>query len=175
MTSNSLIKKEEQPSDNKDQSSYYLINIFHQHYIILSITILLSLIIFHFRYKIIAFHDRWRTRRRIQQGYYNNLNFDEEDLIDDDDINSEFSLDNESFVNDINQGLNSSNFDVENSNYQDSRKGLSIRGKKYIKKLMETDKNLTFDDARLIYIQNELNKNGINNDGLPNDPKLVTF
>ncbi|KAI5949302.1 hypothetical protein KGF54_005537 [Candida jiufengensis] len=171
-----LIKREEQPdkSNNSDGSTLsYLYNLFHQHYIILIILVLTGLIIFYYRFKIIAYHDRWRTRRRIQQGYYSNLNIGDE--ISEDEIDSEFNLDNESFTNDIEQGLNSSNFDVANTNLEDGRKGLSPRGKRYIKKLMEMDKNLTFDDARLIFLQNELNKNNIGNDGLPNDPRLVTF
>lgn len=36
-------------------------------------------------------------------------------------------------------------------------------------------KNTTFDEARRLYMQERFKKSGIGADGLPRDPKLVTF
>lgn len=36
-------------------------------------------------------------------------------------------------------------------------------------------KRKTFDEARLEYTQSELGRNGVDKDGVPLDPKLVTF
>ena len=72
--------------------------------------------LFHFRLKIIARIERYRTERRFNGGFYTNL---------------------ESFQDDIANGLTSNNFDLEANNLStgDSRSGLSIDAKLEIKKL----------------------------------------
>ena len=78
------------------------------------------------------------------------------------------------FEGDINDGLSSLNFDLEANNSNDSRKGLSEAAKEEVKKIMNT-KGISFDEARLEYTRSELNKNNIDENGLPKDPKLVVF
>ncbi|CAX41367.1 uncharacterized protein YCL012C orthologue, putative [Candida dubliniensis CD36] len=123
--------------------------------ILLVIIILVCFLAFHFRHKIIELHDRYRTRSRIDNGYYSNL---------------------QSFEDDIASGLSSSNFDLESNNIatNDNRPGLTESAKVQIKKIMK-EKGVSFDDARLEYIRNELSRNNIDENGVPNDPKLVMF
>lgn len=54
------------------------------------------------------------------------------------------------------------------------RSGLDETSKKAIRKIMDS-RNITFDDARLLYIKNEFQNNSIADDGMPLDPKTVTF
>ncbi|AOW30421.1 hypothetical protein MG5_04975 [Candida albicans P57072] len=124
-------------------------------HVLLVIIILVCLLVFHFRHKIIELHDRYRTRSRIDSGYYSNL---------------------QSFEDDVASGLSSSNFDLESNNIatNDNRAGLSESAKLQIKKIME-EKGVSFDDARLEYTRNELSKNNIDENGVPRDPKLVMF
>ncbi|KAI5954173.1 hypothetical protein KGF57_003922 [Candida theae] len=139
----------EQPSDSIQLSSSFI----RSHYVLIISCIVFFGIIFHLRHKLGELLDRYRTRRRIQQGYYQNLG---------------------SFEGDINDGLTSTNFDLEANNLNDSRKGLSEAAKVEIKKIMST-KGISFDEARLEYTRHELNRNDIDENGLPRDPKLVVF
>lgn len=113
------------------------------------------LLLFHFRHKLIAIHDRYRTRRRLQMGYYDHIP--------------------SSFDEDIEDGLSSNTFNLSyNITSGDSRQGLLAFAKEEIKSIMR-NKGLTFDEARLEYTQQELSRHNIDKDGLPRDPKLVTF
>ncbi|KAK6458483.1 uncharacterized protein RJT20DRAFT_126525 [Scheffersomyces xylosifermentans] len=124
------------------------------HHVLLFVIIVGCLLLFHFRHKIAEAHDRYRTRTRSQNGFYNRLS---------------------SFQDDVLRGFSSSNFDLEgNIESNDPRKGLSEEAKLEIEVIMNA-KGKSFDEARLEYTQSELGRNGIHNDGLPNDPKLVTF
>lgn len=80
-----------------------------------------------------------------------------------------------SFQRDIESGLTSSNFDLVVNNSGDTRKGLDENAKSKILKTMEDNPGLSFDEARLKYTREELSKNQIGPDGIPLDPKTVTF
>ncbi|CAD1810910.1 hypothetical protein FOB58_001952 [Candida parapsilosis] len=139
----------EQANDYVSSSASFI----ESHYIAIVSCIVIFGVGFHLRHKIGELLDRYRTRRRISQGYYQNLG---------------------TFEGDINDGLSSSNFDLEANNSNDSRKGLSEAAKEEVKKIMNT-KGISFDEARLEYTRSELNKNNIDENGLPKDPKLVVF
>lgn len=81
---------------------------------------------------------------------------------------------NDNFVQDLEAGLSSKNFDIVSQNRLDSRKGLDEGSKEEIKKLMH-DRNITFDDARLLLMSQKFGNNNIAPDGTPMDPKAVTF
>lgn len=136
---------------NDDSSFGYI----KSHHILIFILVVACLLLFHFRHKIIARIERYRSERRLNAGYYSNL---------------------ESFEGDVASGLTSSNFDLEANNISsgDSRAGLSEYAKLEIKKIME-QKNISFDEARLEFTKNKLNQNNIDDQGVPKDPKLVTF
>lgn len=80
----------------------------------------------------------------------------------------------ETFEHDLENGLNSDNFSLEGNLKGDTRKGLLVKAKEEIKNIMVRN-SLSFDEARLIYTQRELDKNGIDKDGIPRDPKFVSF
>ncbi|EGW30198.1 uncharacterized protein SPAPADRAFT_63811 [Spathaspora passalidarum NRRL Y-27907] len=112
------------------------------------------LISFHLRHKIGAAIDRFRMRRRLARGYYGPVG---------------------SFDEDIEDGLTSDAFDIEqNRDKGDTRKGLSLQAKREIKRIMKTMK-VSFDEARLTYTRLQFDENNVDEDGLPKDPKLVTF
>ncbi|MDC6271100.1 DUF2015 domain-containing protein [Acetobacter pasteurianus] len=148
------------PSESQPQSQSvslsFSFSFIKAHHVFLIFLVVLGLLVFHFRYKIGDFLDRYRTRRRMrEQGYYENI---------------------ESFEDDINDGLSSLNFDLEanNVNLGDTRAGLDAVAKTEIRKIMD-DRGLSFDEARLEYTKGRFNENGIDEDGLPRDPKLVRF
>ncbi|KAI5959125.1 hypothetical protein CANMA_004143 [Candida margitis] len=148
------IRDESQQSPEHSNGATYITKSFlESHYVLIIACIVILGLVFHLRHKIGELLDRYRTRRRIQQGYYHNLG---------------------SFEGDINDGLSSLNFDLEANNSNDTRQGLSQIAKEEIKKIMQT-KGISFDEARLEYTKGELNKNNIDDDGLPRDPKLVVF
>lgn len=104
---------------------------------------------YHFRHRIAEAHDRWRGRRRAEL--------------------------HNSFLDDFEQGLNSDTFSItSNISTNDPRFGLLVGAKDQIKKIMDED-GVSFDEARLRYTQSELNRNDVDSDGLPRDPRLVTF
>ncbi|CAG8442042.1 1442_t:CDS:2 [Funneliformis caledonium] len=79
-----------------------------------------------------------------------------------------------SFQNDIENGLTSETFDLEQNIIEgDSRPGLE--DSEEIKRIMEVE-HVNFDQARLIRQQRKFKTNNIDpQTGLPRDPKLVTF
>lgn len=81
---------------------------------------------------------------------------------------------NESFRDDLENGLTSTNFDILNDNANDQREGLDDEAKEEIKRIMNTE-NVSFDNARLLYTERKFSANGIGSDGMPLDPKAVTF
>ena len=79
------------------------------------------------------------------------------------------------FANDIENGLTSSDFDLSgNVGSGDSRAGLDDEGKQEVKKIMRS-KRVGFDEARRIYTERRFAKNNIGPDGMPRDPKFVSF
>lgn len=81
---------------------------------------------------------------------------------------------NDSFHEDLEAGLSSRNFDIISHNDNDTRSGLDEVSKQEIKQIMEND-NLSFDKARLLFMERKFGQNGIAPDGTPMDPKTVTF
>jgi hypothetical protein len=80
-----------------------------------------------------------------------------------------------SFAADIESGLSSSAFDLSgNVSAGDSRAGLDNASKREIQKIMKT-RRVNFDEARRIYTEGRFAKNNIGPDGLPRDPKFVSF
>lgn len=125
------------------------------HHIILIVVVILALLLFHFRHKLAALHDRYRMNKRVR---YTRVN-----------------TNGESFEDDLEAGLSSNNFDIaSNISSNDSRKGLLESAKLQIKDIMAAE-GLSFDDARLQYLQQQLNENNIGPDGMPLDPKTVSF
>lgn len=120
-----------------------------KHWLIIGLVVI-CILLFHFRNRIGEFHDRLRMNRRTR---YVNLNDD--------------------FTEDMEQGLSSRNFDLIN-NAGDSREGLNEEQKEAIKKIMK-DKGISFDKARLEFTKQMFGSNGVGPDGVPLDPKAVTF
>lgn len=78
-------------------------------------------------------------------------------------------------MNDVESGFTSSNFSLaDNVMEGDSRGGLDQKAKQDVYRIMRS-RGITFDEARALYAQQAFKKAGIGADGLPNDPKLVTF
>jgi hypothetical protein len=80
-----------------------------------------------------------------------------------------------SFADDIEAGLSSNTFDLSgNVESGDSRAGLDDASKAEILKIMKK-RRMNFDQARKTYMENRFKANGIGADGLPRDPKFVSF
>ncbi|KAL9125250.1 MAG: hypothetical protein Q9175_008110 [Cornicularia normoerica] len=80
-----------------------------------------------------------------------------------------------SFTNDIESGFTSSDFDLEtNVAAGDSRAGLDQQAKREVQKIMKS-RRVGFDEARRMYTEARFAKNNIGLDGLPRDPKFVSF
>ncbi|KAH7308212.1 protein precursor [Stachybotrys elegans] len=80
-----------------------------------------------------------------------------------------------SFGEDIEAGLSSNTFDLTgNVQSGDSRAGLDDASKAQILKIMKK-RRMNFDQARKIYMEERFLANGIGADGLPRDPKFVSF
>lgn len=79
------------------------------------------------------------------------------------------------FMNDVESGFQSTNFNLaDNITEGDSRGGLDQKAKQDVYRIMKS-RGIGFDEARALYMQQSFKKSGIGADGLPNDPKLVTF
>lgn len=71
--------------------------------------------------------------------------------------------------------MSSSSFDLgTNLASGDSRAGLDDQGRKEVQRLMRKHR-VTFDEARRIYVERTLERNGIGKDGVPRDPKVFVF
>lgn len=80
-----------------------------------------------------------------------------------------------SFRDDIESGLSSSAFDLSaNVESGDSRQGLDDAAKREVLAIMKRQR-VTFDEARRLYMQNRFKNNNIGADGVPRDPKFVSF
>ncbi|PQE04233.1 precursor protein [Rutstroemia sp. NJR-2017a BVV2] len=80
------------------------------------------------------------------------------------------------FQTDIESGLHSANFSLADNflSSTETRSGLSDNGKKEIQKIMRK-KKVNFDEARRLWMQETFKREGISEDGLPRDPKFVSF
>lgn len=81
---------------------------------------------------------------------------------------------NMAFQEDLEAGLSSASFDISPNLTSDTRAGLDEAAKTRIRLLMELQ-NLTFDEARLQDTRATMGQNGIDESGMPTDPKTVTF
>ena len=79
------------------------------------------------------------------------------------------------FMGDVESGFTSNDFDLSSNVMEgDSRAGLDQRGKREVQRIMKT-RGINFDEARRVFMEQGFKKNNIGADGLPRDPKLVTF
>lgn len=79
------------------------------------------------------------------------------------------------FASDMENGFSSSAFDLSgNVADGDSRRGLDDKSKKEIHKIMK-NRRVNFDEARRLYTEGRFAKNNIGPDGVPRDPKFVSF
>jgi hypothetical protein len=56
----------------------------------------------------------------------------------------------------------------------DSRQGLDTKAKHQIQKIMKS-RRVDFDEARRLYTEQRFAKNNIGPDGMPRDPKFISF
>ena len=71
--------------------------------------------------------------------------------------------------------MHSADFSLaENIEGSDGRAGLDPATKREIQRLMKV-RGIGFDEARRVHMEQGFKKGGIGKDGLPKDPKLVTF
>lgn len=84
-----------------------------------------------------------------------------------------------SFEEDIESGLSSTSFDLSTNIMDgDARAGLDDEGKREVLKIMRGSwcrPSCTFDEARQVQVERQLLRMGIGKDGMPRDPKLVSF
>jgi Fungal protein of unknown function (DUF2015) len=78
------------------------------------------------------------------------------------------------FQGDVEAGLHSTDFDMTGNMEGDSRGGLDEAGKREVLGIMRR-KRVNFDEARKIYMEKRFKREGIGADGVPNDPKFVSF
>ncbi|CED82035.1 Protein of unknown function DUF2015 [Phaffia rhodozyma] len=79
------------------------------------------------------------------------------------------------FEDQRNAGLSSSNFDLESNNMAagDSRQGLDAAGSAEIQRIMR-EEGVSFDEARLRRHQHLLARNNVDPSGMPLDSKAIT-
>ena len=71
--------------------------------------------------------------------------------------------------------MHSADFDLSsNIAGEDSRGGLDPKSKRDIQRIMKV-RGIGFDEARRVYMEQNFRKAGIGSDGLPRDPKFVSF
>ena len=79
------------------------------------------------------------------------------------------------FMGDVEGGFTSQDFDLSaNITEGDSRQGLDPKSKREVQRLMKI-RGIGFDEARRVYMEQRFKKAGIGNDGVPKDPKFVSF
>jgi len=79
------------------------------------------------------------------------------------------------FMGDVESGFTSADFDLSSNIIEgDSRGGLDQKAKRDIQRLMKI-RGINFDEARRVYMEQRFKKNGIGEDGIPRDPKFVSF
>ena len=79
------------------------------------------------------------------------------------------------FMGDVESGFTSADFDLSNNVMEgDSRGGLDPKSKREIQRLMKI-RGVNFDEARRVYMEQNFKKAGIGADGIPRDPKFVSF
>lgn len=122
------------------------------HHVFGALLVVALLVAFHFRVKLIERFEHWRNSRRWVQ----------------------LQTDEDGFRRDLEDGFSSGNFDVTDNIRSGDTRTLDHAAKKAIRAAMEKD-NLSFDAARLQYFQGKMRDNGIDSEGVPTDPRTVTF
>jgi len=79
-----------------------------------------------------------------------------------------------SFREDVEAGLHSADFDMTANVEGDSRNGLDDDAKREVLRIMKR-RGVNFDEARRIFMERAFQKAGIGSDGVPKDPKFVSF
>jgi hypothetical protein len=80
-----------------------------------------------------------------------------------------------SFMQDAEAGMHSSDFDLSsNITGEDGRAGLDPAAKRDVQRIMKV-RNIGFDEARRVYMEQRFKREGIGSDGIPRDPKFVSF
>lgn len=120
------------------------------HHVLLVLVIVIVLVAFHFRQRLAERFEVWRNNRRWS------------------------SLVHSGFEDDLENGFSSNNFDITENIADNDLRTLDETAKDEIRHLMQKH-NLTFDDARLRYFREKMRANGVDSDGVPTDPKSVTF
>ena len=78
-------------------------------------------------------------------------------------------------MSDVESGFTSNDFDLSNNVMEgDSRAGLDVKAKREVQRIMK-NRGIEFDEARRVYMEQRFKKNNIGADGLPRDPKFVSF
>ena len=78
-------------------------------------------------------------------------------------------------MGDVESGFTSSAFDLSSNVMEgDSRGGLDAKAKRDVQRLMKR-RGISFDEARRVYTEQRFAKNNIGADGVPRDPKFVSF
>lgn len=78
-------------------------------------------------------------------------------------------------MSDVEAGFTSDDFDLSGNIMQgDSRAGLDVNAKQDVQGIMKS-RGIGFDEARRVYMEKRFKKNNIGPDGLPRDPKFVSF
>ncbi len=78
-------------------------------------------------------------------------------------------------MSDVESGFTSNDFDLSSNVMEgDSRAGLDVKGKRDVQRIMK-NRGIGFDEARRVYMEQRFKKNNIGADGLPRDPKFVSF
>ena len=78
-------------------------------------------------------------------------------------------------MGDVESGFTSADFDLSSNIMEgDSRGGLDQKAKREIQRLMKI-RGINFDEARRVYMEQRFKKHGIGEDGIPKDPKFVSF
>lgn len=78
-------------------------------------------------------------------------------------------------MSDVEAGFTSDDFDLSGNIMQgDSRAGLDVNAKRDVQGIMKS-RGIGFDEARRVYMEKRFKKNNIGPDGLPRDPKFVSF
>lgn len=81
-----------------------------------------------------------------------------------------------SFLSDYESGFHSSTFDLSgNLSDSETRTGLDPAAKREIDEIRGQHPSMGFDEARAMYLKRKMERNGVGEDGLPRDPKLVVF
>lgn len=78
------------------------------------------------------------------------------------------------FAQDLENGFSSRNFDISTNIAAGDQRSLNEEATQQIRAIMEAE-NIGFDEARAAYFRDTLDLNNIDENGVPRDPRTVTF